>query len=213
MNDNRNYNYDILSVSHREEFSIIFHLIPAFSRVIDLGCGDGTLLSILKGKNIHGEGIDSSYSGVEAARKKGIKAKQGRIDSSLAYKDNQFDYAICNVTLQMVMYPEILIKEMCRIARFQIISFPNFAFILNRLDLLINGRMPRVMIPGYKWFSTGHIHQFSLADFKDFCNMNNIHIVKAHYIFPKRIFFVPHIIFRPFPNMFASTAIFLTKSK
>lgn len=213
MNDNRNYQYSIGSISKREEFEIIYDLILFGSKVLDLGCGDGTLLSMLNGKKIHGEGIDSSSSGVEATRKKGIKAKQGRIDSTLSYKDNQFDYAICNVTLQMVMYPEILIKEMCRIARYQIISFPNFAFFLNRLDLLINGRMPRVMIPGYKWFSTGHIHQFSVADFKDFCNMNNIQILKSNYIFPKRIIFVPQIILRPFPNMFASTAIFLTKRK
>lgn len=213
MNDNRNYQYNIDSISKREEFAIICDLIPFGSKVLDLGCGDGTLLSMLKKKNIHGEGIDISSSAVAAARHKGMKAKQGRIDIPLPYKDNQFDYAICNVTLQMVMYPEILIKEMCRISRFQIISMPNFAFILNRLDLLINGRMPRVMIPGYTWYSTGHIHQLSISDFKDFCKKNKIQIAKTHYIFPKRIFLIPHIIYTPFPNMFASSAIFLTGNK
>lgn len=213
MNDNRNYKYSVESISKREEFAIICDLIPFGSKVLDLGCGDGTLLSMLKKKNINGEGIDISSSAVAAARHKGMQVKKGRIDTPLPYLENRFDYAICNVTLQMVMYPEILIKEMCRIAQFQIISFPNFAFILNRLDLLINGRMPRVMIPGYTWYSTGHIHQFSLADFKNFCNINKIQVVKSHYIFPKRIFFVPRIILRPFPNMFASSAIFLTRSR
>ena len=70
----------------------------------------------------------------------------------------------------MVMYPEVLLKEMKRISKYQIISFPNFAFYKNRIDLLFNGRMPKPMLFDYKWYNTGHIHQFSISDFYELLN-------------------------------------------
>ena len=213
MNDNRCYKYDLRSSSNRAEYKIIAKWIPKNSHVIDLGCGDGSLLLLLKKNGIIGEGIDVSESAVRATRKKGIKAKQGRIDISLEYKNQEFDYAICNVTLQMVMYPEALLLEMKRIAYKQIISFPNFAFILNRFDLLINGRMPRMMIPGYEWYSTGHIHQLSIGDFEDFCKKNNLKILDQNHIFPERFLFIPGRLLQVFPNLFASTAVFLLENK
>lgn len=212
MNDNRNYKYNLFAKSNRNEYQVIVKWISRGSRVIDLGCGDGSLLSLLKKKGIIGEGVDVSESAVKATRKKGIKAKQGRIDVPLEYKNQEFDYAICNVTLQMVMYPEVLLTEMRRIARRQIISFPNFAFILNRLDMLINGRMPKVMIPGYEWYSMGHIHQLSIRDFEDFIKKNNIRILDQKHIFPERLLFVPGRLLNFFPNLFASTAIFYLQS-
>ncbi len=168
MNDNRNYTYDVNSNILREEYEIVAKWIPARSSVIDLGCGEGSLLSFLRKKNISGVGVDVSSSGIKAAKEKNLNVHTGRIDVPLKFKDKEFDFAICNVTLQMVMYPEVLLLEMKRIAKRQIVSFPNFAFVLNRLDLLINGRMPRPMMPGYQWNSTGHIHQLSISDFKDF---------------------------------------------
>ncbi|OGY86968.1 MAG: hypothetical protein A3G01_01640 [Candidatus Kerfeldbacteria bacterium RIFCSPLOWO2_12_FULL_43_9] len=135
----------------------------------------------------------------------------------LPYKDKEFDYALCNVTIQMVMYPEVLLQEMKRIAKYQILSFPNFAFLPNRLDLLIRGRMPHFMIPSYKWYSTGHIHQLSINDFSDLCKELNLKILDSKHIRPDvlrlHIFQVPHFILRRFPNVFVSTAIFLTKEK
>jgi methionine biosynthesis protein MetW len=213
MNDNRNYRYDINSVSNREEYCSIMDWIPKGSKVIDLGCGDGSLLLLLQEKGITGTGIEISKSGVVAARKKRLKVRQGRIDEKLDYRDKQFDYAICNMTLQMVMRPERLLLEMSRIAHKQIVSFPNFAYFLNRLDLLFNGRMPKYMIPGYKWYSTGHIHQLSVGDFLNYCRTNSIKIIDKKYIFPKKIFGfrIPAIIQNTYPNLFSYTAIFLTE--
>lgn len=191
---------------------MIKKIIPEGSKVIDLGCGDGTLLQLLRGKKINGEGIDISPTGVSSTRKKGIKASLGRIDISLPYNKNEFDFAICNVTLQMVMYPEILIQEMLRISKNQIISFPNFAFIVNRLELLLNGRMPKSMMGGYEWYSTGHIHQLSIADFIDHCSKKGYHIKEVHYIFPPRIFFIPNFILKFFPNVFASSVVFVIEA-
>lgn len=213
MNDNRNYIYSNGVVSVREEFNLIAKWIKSGSLVIDLGCGDGTLLSLLKEKkNIKkADGIEIVKSGVVASRKKGLNVWQGRIDVPLSkIKNKSYDYAICNVTLQMVMYPEVLISEMKRISCKQIISFPNFAYIMNRIELLFKGRMPEAMIPGYKWYSTGHIHQLSILDFIDFCKNNQIQILDQKHISPSRCLFVPKTILSLFPNLFTTTALFLT---
>jgi len=162
------------------------------------------------------KGIEISKSGVTACRKKGLDASEGRIDVKLPFEDNEFDVAVCNVTLQMVMYPEVLISEMLRISKKQIFTFPNFAFAANRVDILLNGRMPRFMIPGYKWYSTGHIHQLSINDFCDYCRENKIDIIRTDHIFPEvfRIKFltISQVIIRRCPNLFASTGVFITKN-
>lgn len=214
MNDNRKYKYSKESVSKRAEFDQIVKWIKKGSKIIDLGSGDGTLLKILKDeKKTKGVGVEISKSGVESAKKKGIKSEIGSIDRKLSYKNNEFDYAICNVTLQMVMYPEILLKEMCRISKKQILTFPNFAYVLNRLELLTMGRMPKFMIPGYDWYSTGHIHQLSIRDFRKFCKDNNIKILKTAHIGPKRLFSIPEFILKKNPNLFASMGVFMTSEK
>ncbi|MFA5927126.1 MAG: methionine biosynthesis protein MetW [Patescibacteria group bacterium] len=213
MNDNRNYKFALESNSFRDEYPTIVDWIPQGSKVIDLGCGDGSLLAELKKKGVSGEGVEIAESGVEAAKKKGIRAKVGRIDAKMPYKNKQFDYAICNVTLQMVMYPEVLMSEMKRIAKRQIVSFPNFAFLPNRLDMLLNGRMPQVMIPYYQWYSTGHIHQFSIRDYEEFCRKSSLRIVDKKFLGPKRILRFPTKLLHSFPNAWASIAIYLTENK
>lgn len=211
MNDNRNYEYSYNSVSKRKEYEIILNWIKAGSTVIDLGCGDGTLLSLLKDKNINGEGIDMSPSGVRVANKKGLIAREGRIDIHLPFfKNKQFDYSICNVTIQMVMYPEVLLSEMKRISKYQIISFPNFAFIVNRFELLFLGRMPKTMIPNYEWYSTGHIHQLAVNDFLSLAQKTKLNIVDSNFLFPKQLFFLPKKILNIFSTFFATEVIFLT---
>jgi len=215
MNDNRRYYYPENSVSKRDEYEIIINWVDVKSRIIDLGCGDGSLLKLLKDiKNVEGIGIEISETGCKAARKKGLKVVQDRIDVPLKYNNQEFDFAICNVTVQMVMYPEVLLLEMKRIAKRQIISFPNFAYIQNRVELLLNGRMPQFMIPGYKWHSTGHIHQLSLKDFRDFCKDNKILILKENHIYPKKLYNIslPKYILNRFPNLFTSIAIYLLKN-
>lgn len=212
MNDNRNYIYSENSLSKRNEFQSIIKWINKNSRVVDLGSGDGTLLKILKEKkNTDGLGVEISPSGVMAAKKKGIKSVVGRIDEKLPFKNKEFDYAVCNVTLQMVMYPEVLISEMRRISNKQIITFPNFAFILNRFDLLVNGVMPRFMIPTYKWYSTGHIHQLSIKDFEMYCAENDIKILKRANIGPGRFMALPSkFLVKLFPNLFSTLGVFMT---
>jgi len=127
------------------------------------------------------EGIEISPSGVEVCRSKGLKVRQGRIDEALPRVNDAFDYAVCNVTLRMVMYPEILLSEMGRVGRRQIVSFPNFANLRNRLELLFFGRMPRAMLFGHTWWNTGYIHQLSISDFKELVKKSELEIKRSAY--------------------------------
>ncbi len=182
MGDNRKYEYKANRSAHREEFSKIVDWIPEGSRVLDLGCGEGSLLKLLvERKKVKVEGIEISLSGVEVCKSKGLEVRQGRIDEGLPWVDDAFDYAVCNVTLQMVMYPEKLLSEMSRVATRQIVSFPNFANIRNRLELFLFGRMPRAMLFGHTWWNTGHIHQLSIADFKELVKKTGLEIKKSAY--------------------------------
>lgn len=206
MNDNRNYIYAIdENAVFRPEYKIIESWMIEGARVIDLGCGDGSLLALLKEKKKISElGIDIAESGVSSCLRKGINARTGRIDVKLEdISDDSFDFAICNVTLQMVMYPEVMLREMKRIAKFQVISFPNFGFILNRLDMLIYGRMPRTMLSNYHWYNTGHIHQLSISDFINTINKLGLRVIKSN-TFARRKFlrylsFVSANLFSPAP--------------
>lgn len=211
MNDNRNYVYSTDAVSVREEFKQIIKWVKSGSSVIDLGSGDGTLLLLLKEKRDIkiADGIEIVKSGVITSRKKGLNVWQGRIDVPLnKIKDKSYDYAICNVTLQMVMYPEVLLNEMGRIAKKQIVSFPNFAFLPNRIELLIKGRMPEIMLFGYKWYSTGQIHQLSVNDFEKFCKDNQFNILNRFHFMPK-ILRLPQSIIQLFPNFWSITSVYL----
>lgn len=211
MNDNRKYHFALDSVSRRDEYPLIMDWIPAKSRVIDLGCGDGSLLQLLQKKKITGEGIEIAPSGVKSARAKGLKVQRGRIDTKLPYADKSFDVAICNVSVQMVAYPEILLSEMQRVAKRQIVTFPNYGFGMNRLDMLLFGRMPRLMLFGYTWSSTGHIHQLSVSDYQQYCRDAHLRVVDRKFVIPTRLPRQLKGILGLWPNFFAMTALFLTE--
>lgn len=207
LNDNRNYNYSNAFSEEREEYKLICEMVESNSKVIDLGCGNGSLLEkLIKEKNVTGEGVELSDSGVEVCKAKGLKVYKGRIDEKLPFPDNAFDYSICNVTIQMVMYPEVLLNEMKRISKYQIVSFPNFAHFKNRLDLLINGRMPKPMLFDYKWYSTGHIHQLSIRDFEELVeNIGQLKIIKTIHIIGSNQ--LKRFIARYLPNLFVPESI------
>jgi methionine biosynthesis protein MetW len=207
-NDNRNYDYTAQAMYVRAEFPIIAEWIPSGSRVIDLGCANGALMKYLKDqKHVDIQGIEIAPSGVAACQAVGLKAVAGSIDKHATYQsytNGEFDYAICNVTMPMVMYPEVVVQEMKRIARHQIISFPNFAYMGNRLDMLLRGRVPRPMLYGYTWYSTGLIHQLSIKDFKELCRTHGLRILKSDHLGVWRN------IARVFlPNVFSKEGIYL----
>lgn len=208
-NDNRNYDYSSTVSEEREEYKLICELVEPNSRVVDLGCGNGTLLQkLIKEKNVTAEGVELSDSGVEVCKAKGLKVHKGRIDEKLPFNDNSFDYSICNVTIQMVMYPEFLLGEMKRISKYQIVSFPNFAHYKNRLDMLLKGRMPKPMLFGYKWYSTGHIHQLSIKDFYELVDdVGGMKVLKVKNLLSTNP--IKRFISMCFPNLFVPEIIFL----
>lgn len=207
--DNRKYNYSDTINVEREEYKKIVELIPERSKIIDLGCGNGNLIEMLiNKKNVSAIGIDISDSGLSECKQKGLDVVHREIDKKLDFKDDEFDYAICNVTIQMVNYPEVLLSEMKRIATYQIISFPNFAFYKNRLKLLFKGKMPDTMLFEYKWFNSGHIHQLSIKDFEEFIRQTgDMKIIKHVFVPPK--YFIQSIFMRMFPNLFQYIPIFV----
>ena len=177
--------------------------------MIDLGCGSGSLLEkLIRKKNVTAEGVELLESGVEVCKAKGLKVLKGKIDEKLPFEDNSFDYSICNVTIQMVMYPEVLLSEMKRISKYQIVSFPNFALDKNRLDILLKGRMPKPMLFGYKWYSTEHIHQLSIKDFYELVEkVSALKIIKKEYLVGANV--IKRNIARCFPNLLVPIIIIL----
>lgn len=211
VNDNRNYDYSSHPNEDRKEYSIIVDYIQSGTTVLDLGCGNGTLLQRLRTeKNVKGTGLEISESGVDICRQRGLDVRYGRIDEPLPFKDNEFDYAVCNVTIQMVMYPETLLREMKRVSRYQIISFPNFAFWKNRIELLLKGRMPKRMLFGYSWYSTGHIHQLSIDDFMLLLHDVGGMTVESRWIDRSSIA-ARNLLNKLFPNLFQLLAVFVLK--
>lgn len=210
-NDNRNYDYSRYPESERLEYSVILNMVKQNSSVIDLGCGNGTLLALLKKeKNIFDCGLEISPSGVAISQELGLNVRLGRIDEHLPFEDNAFDYAICNVTLQMVMYPEILMKEMKRISKYQIVSFPNFGFWKNRIEFLLKGKMPSKTLFGYSWYTTGHIHQLSINDFQEFIgNIGGLQVIDCQ--FADNLDFLKLKLANFYPNLFHLLPIFLLK--
>jgi len=215
MKDNRNYYYEKQSLTKRSEFLVIKKIIGKNKKVIDLGCGDGTLMQILKENNNRCKGVEISQSGVDVCKNKKLDVIKGKIDNKLPFKDKEFDFAVCNVTMHMVVYPEVLIKEMRRVSKKQIVTFPNFAFILNRFQLMFTGTFPKWSLFGYEWYSTGHIHQLSIKDFTNYCNQYKINILNTHHLFPKhlekitsKLVIISQIV-RYFSNLISTMAIFV----
>lgn len=194
----------------RSDFQLISNLIKPSARVLDLGCGDGQLLQYLKKeRQADVRGLEISQELVCKAISLGITAIQGDCEKDLSnYPDNHFDYAILSQTLQAMKDPKSLMEEILRIAKFAIISFPNFAHYENRFQLFFGGRMPvRKSIP-YQWHNTPNIHFCTIDDFKNLCNHMNIAIEDKIYLNSnKKVIYSKLKGF--FANFFAEYGIFL----
>ncbi|MEP0861764.1 MAG: methyltransferase domain-containing protein [Ignavibacterium sp.] len=209
LNDNRNYNYSGFEDFQREDYNDIIELIKPNSKILDLGCGNGALMyRLLNEKKCITRGIEISESGVQICKLKGLDVIQGRIDEPLPFEDNEFDFSICHITIQMVMYPEVLISEMKRVSKFQVVSFPNFAFYKNRLELLFKGRMPKKMLFGYSWHNTGHIHQLSLRDFEELVDTIGGFSIRRK-TFVRTTSSLKNYFMKFFPNLFQQISIYL----
>lgn len=165
----------------RVDLQLIAGMIPAGSRVLDLGCGDGALLTYLaEEKDVDGRGIEISQSGVNACVARGLAVIQGDADKDLAdYPTDAFDYVILSQTLQAVHHPREVVSQMLRIAHRGVVSFPNFGYWRVRWDLFFHGRMPITETLNEPWYSTPNIHMCTVRDFVMLCDDLGLTIEKS----------------------------------
>ena len=148
----------------RGDLELIAKLIPTGSRVLDLGCGDGTLLALLKERGCSGTGVDLNPADVISAIRRGVDVIELDLDTQLGeFADDSYDFVVLSRTLQTVRKPRSVLAEMGRIAVHSIVSMPNFAHWRNRLRLL-RGRMPMSRDLPFEWYDTPNLHHSSLPD-------------------------------------------------
>ncbi len=191
----------------RFDHKIILDLVSSNARVLDLGCGDGTLLSLLiKKKGCHGTGIEIDEQAIYKCMEKGLTVSHGDIDTGLAdYSDKRFDYVILCESLQEVLHPKRVILEALRVGKKVIVGIPNFCHIRARFQIFFQGKVPVTKELPYEWHDTPNLRFLSLKDFRHFCRNNKINIVKEIGILNER-----RVFFRP--NLFANTGLYLLES-
>jgi len=162
----------------RVDLQQVADLVPPGSRVLDAGCGDGTLLAYLtRFKQVDGRGLELSMSRVRAAVSHGLPVIQGNLETDLKdYPSSAFDYVILSQTLQATHNPRAVMEELLRVGRRAIVSFPNFGHWRVRLSVMFGGRMPVTNMLSDAWFDTPNIHLCTVADFIDLCRIMKVRI-------------------------------------
>ncbi len=167
------------SLSARSDFLAIARWIRTNSRVLDLGCGDGSLLRYLKeARGVNGYGVEIDDTKVLACVKNRVNVLQNNLESGLSeFESGSFDYVILSQTLQAVRHTERIIRDMLRVGREAIVTFPNFGFWRHRRQVLL-GRMPVSGDLPYEWYDTPNIHLFTIRDFEAFCASHHVRILE-----------------------------------
>ena len=188
------------------EYQAVLDLIPSGSRVLDLGCGDGELLSLLvERKGVEGRGIEINEQAIYKCVSRGLSVSHQDIDAGLSeYGDKSFDYVILNQSLQQVIHMGLVLGESMRVGRNVIVGFPNFAYYKARLQIFISGKTPVTPSLPYMWYDTPNLHFLSISDFVEYCREKNINIEKTVFLDRNRRV-------RLFPNLFAQIGIFLLR--
>ena len=165
----------------KKEFQIISELIENNTRVLDVGCGDGTLMKYLKDeKKVDTRGLEISKNNVQSCISKGLSIIEGNAEKDLHQFPNlSFDYVVLSQTLQAFLNPEKVIDDLLRVANKAIVTIPNFGYWKIRLHLLLKGTMPVTKNLPDEWYNTPNLHMCTIQDFYNFCKKRNIKIYKS----------------------------------
>jgi methionine biosynthesis protein MetW len=189
---------------NRLDNKCILKLVKPGSHVLDLGCGDGELLTLLiKKNNCHGIGVEIDEKSVYTCIQKGLTVSHEDINYALKdYPDKRFDYVILNESLQEVLKPQEVLFEALRVGKQVVVGIPNFCHIRSRFQLFFLGHVPVTKELPYQWYDTPNLRFFSLKDFCHFCRKNEIKILEYKGLGVTREVAL-------FPNLFAHTGIFI----
>ena len=161
----------------RSDFKVIARWIPRQARVLDLGCGDGSLLQFLaQTRGVQGYGVEISPQNIVACVRNGVNVIQDDLETGLAeIEDDSFDFVILSQTLQAMRHTEAIVDEMLRVGRQAIVTFPNFGYWRNRLAVA-RGNMPVSENLPYEWYDTPNVHLCTIDDFERFCRKRRVRI-------------------------------------
>ena len=194
----------------KSEYKIIANIITANTRVLDVGCDDGSLMEFLKKeKNVDIRGIEISKEKVQFCISKGLTVIEGDAEFDLKqFPDKSFDYVVLGQTLQAFINPEIVIKELLRVGNKAIVTIPNFGHWKVRIDLLFQGTMPVTKTLPNEWYNTPNIHMCTIKDFFKFSNTINFKIFKSLALRNKNVSTInsSNLYFK---NLFCELGIFL----
>ena len=165
----------------KKEFQIISELIENNCRVLDVGCGDGTLMKFLNDKKkVDTRGLEISKNNVQSCISKGLSIIEGNAEKDLHQFPNlSFDYVVLSQTLQAFYNPEKVIEDLLRVANKAIVTIPNFGYWKIRMHLLLKGTMPITKNLPDEWYNTPNLHMCSIKDFFNFCSKRNVDLYKS----------------------------------
>ncbi len=192
----------------RPDLDLICEWIKPDTRILDLGCGDGALLSHLhKTRNVTGYGLEIDHTNIIKCVVKGVQVIQTNLDEGITefFDENSFDYVVMTQTLQAIQHPEKLLTQMMRIGKEGIVTFPNMAFWKNRIQLALGGHMPVTRTLPDNWHDTPNIHLCSLQDFEALCNSNGIKIIQRAAVDHAHRYSIGS---KLFPNLLGEIAIY-----
>ena len=194
----------------KNEFKVIADLIEKDTRVLDVGCADGTLMKFLKdNKNIDIRGLELSKDKVQECVAKGLTVIEGNAEKDLKqFPDKSFDYVVLSQTLQAFLNPELVIGELLRVGKKAIVTIPNFGYWKIRLHLLTKGTMPITKTLPDEWYNTPNLHMCTIKDFVFFIKSKNFKIFKSLALNNQNVSLINNTNLG-IKNLFADLGIFL----